>query len=136
MKKKENEKYYILYVKQWIYDIYNIDDSGNLVFYNKSINIMLNEKYVTIVKTNDKKIFKDLIYKGRKYKLDLNVGFGHLREVVYLEEIKDFNIKDNKKEQLEYLKNYIEDNKEKIEYTLNNNKVYEPTDLIAKKRRK
>ena len=47
MKKKEKEKYYILYVKQWIYDIYNIDDSGNLVFYNKSINIMLNEKYVT-----------------------------------------------------------------------------------------
>lgn len=131
MKNKEDKKYYILYIKQWIYSIPEISELG--IYYPP---VEINDKYVTIVQTDNNKKFKDMIYKGRKYKLDLNIGYGQVREVVYLEEIKDFDINVTEKEYLNYLKNYIENNKEKIQYILNNNKVYEPPKSVGQKRRK
>lgn len=104
----KEKQFYILYIRQYIY---YINEANSLYGYDEPI---CNDEYLTIASSVDENKFKDIIYKGRRYKKDLSVCFSGFREIIYSKQIDNFNSNMTKKEKLSYLKNYLENNKDEI----------------------
>lgn len=111
LKQEMNKKYYILYIHHYFY---NIEGSS----YIQPIQPIMVGKYMTIAESQNGKEFKDVIFKNLKYNLDLSVSFGQIRETIYLKKIDNINENMSKREYLEYLKKYIESNKEELKEIL------------------
>lgn len=106
--KEQTKQFYVIYIRQYVYCL---NEYPSLFGCSDPIE---NDQYLTIVESKDEETFKDIIYKGRRYKKDLSVCFSGFREISYLRKIDNFNSNMTKQEKLNYLKDYVANNKKEI----------------------